>query len=153
MIYVDKIENRVTFKMKTGYYLDLLTPETMKLLGSTKSKINKDKDGENVPHSEITEVALIHCNIVNNNHRISVTGYGFLSFAKTVGKNIGKKISKSLSGKYCSRMLAIHQKLLDHAKKSETDSLKSSSKTVIQKTAETTGDFIGNKITNKMTKV
>ena len=153
MIYVDKIENRVTFKMKTGYYLDLLTPETMKLLGSTKSKINKDKDGENVPHSEITEVALIHCNIVNNNHRISVTGYGFLSFAKTMGKNIGKKISKSLRGKYCSRMLAIHQKLLDHAKKSETDSLKSSSKTVIQKTAETTGDFIGNKITNKMTKV
>ena len=41
-------------------------PETMKLLGSTKRKINKDKNGENVPHLEITEVALIHCNIVNN---------------------------------------------------------------------------------------
>ena len=56
MIYINKIENRITFKIKAGYYLKLLTPETMKLLGSTKSKINKDKNGENVPHLEITEV-------------------------------------------------------------------------------------------------
>ena len=56
MIYINKIENRITFKIKPGYYLKLLTPETMKLLGSTKSKINKDKNGENVPHLEITEV-------------------------------------------------------------------------------------------------
>ena len=40
----------------------------MKLLGSTKSKITKDDSGENVPHLEITEVVLIHCNIVNNNY-------------------------------------------------------------------------------------
>ena len=60
MIYVNKIGNRVTFKIKTGYYLELLTPETMKLLGSTKSKITKDENGENVPHLEITEVVLIH---------------------------------------------------------------------------------------------
>ena len=69
MIYVNKIENRITFKIKTGYYLDLLTPETRKLLGSTKSKITKDENGENVLHSEITEVVLIHCNIVNNNYQ------------------------------------------------------------------------------------
>ena len=50
MIYVIKIENRVTFKIKTGYYLKLLTPETMKLLGSTKSKITKNEKRENVPH-------------------------------------------------------------------------------------------------------
>ena len=50
MIYVKKIENRITFKIKTGYYLELLMSETMKLLGSTKSKITKDKNGENVPH-------------------------------------------------------------------------------------------------------
>ena len=56
MIYINKIENRITFKIKAGYYLELLTPETMKLLGSTKSKINKDKNRENVPHLEITEV-------------------------------------------------------------------------------------------------
>ena len=68
-IYVNKIENRVTFKIKNGYSLELLTPETMKLLGSTKNKITKDKNGENVPHLEITEVVLVHCNIVNNDYR------------------------------------------------------------------------------------
>ena len=57
------------FKIKTGYSLKPLTPETMKLLGSTKSKITKDGNGENVPHLEITEVALIHCNIVKNNYQ------------------------------------------------------------------------------------
>ena len=45
-----KIENRITFKINTGYYLKLLTPETMKLLGSTKTKITKDQNGENVLH-------------------------------------------------------------------------------------------------------
>ena len=69
MIYVNKIENRITIKIKTGYYLELLTPETMKLLGSTKSKITKHKDGDNVPHLEITEVILVHCNIGNNNYQ------------------------------------------------------------------------------------
>ena len=49
-IYVNKIENRITFKIRKGYYLELLTPETMKLLGSTESKITKDKNGENFPH-------------------------------------------------------------------------------------------------------
>ena len=68
MIYVNKIENRITFKIKTGYYLELLTPEPMKLLGSTKSKITKDENGENVPHLKVSEAVLIHCNIVNNNY-------------------------------------------------------------------------------------
>ena len=54
-MYTNRIENRITFKIKNGYYLELLTPETMKLLGSTKSKIPKDKNGENVPHLEIVE--------------------------------------------------------------------------------------------------
>ena len=45
MIYVSKIENKITFKIKTGYYLELLTSEAMKLLGSTKSKITKNKNG------------------------------------------------------------------------------------------------------------
>ena len=65
-IYVNKMENRVTFKIKNGYSFELLTPETMKLLASTKNKISKDKSGENVRHLEITEVVLVHCNIVNN---------------------------------------------------------------------------------------
>ena len=52
-IYVNKIENRITFKIKSGYYNELLTTETMKLLGSTESKITKDKNGENAPHLEV----------------------------------------------------------------------------------------------------
>ena len=66
-IYVIKIENRTVFKIKTEYYLELLTPETMKLRGSTKNKITTDKNGENVPHLKIVEVVLIHCNIGNKN--------------------------------------------------------------------------------------
>ena len=68
-IYVNKIENRITFKIKNGYSLQLLTKETMKLLRSTKNKITKDKNSENVPHLEITEVVLVHCNIVNNDYQ------------------------------------------------------------------------------------
>ena len=69
-IYINKIENRITFKIKTEYYLELLTPETVKLLGSTKSKITKDKNGENVPYLEITEIVLIYYNAVNNSGQV-----------------------------------------------------------------------------------
>ena len=58
-----------SFKTKNGYALELLIPETMKFLGSTKNKITKDKDGENVPHLEITELVLVYCNIVNNDYQ------------------------------------------------------------------------------------
>ena len=68
-IYVNKIENRSTIKIKTGYYFELLTPESRKLLGSTENKITKNKNGDNVPHLEITEVVLAHCNIVNNDYQ------------------------------------------------------------------------------------
>ena len=68
-IYVNKIENIITFKIKNGYYLELLTLGIMKLLGSTESKITKDRNGENVPHLEITEVVLVHCNLVNNDYQ------------------------------------------------------------------------------------
>ena len=63
-IHINKMKNRITFKIKTGYGPDLLTPETMKLLGSTKSKITEDENDKNVPRLEITEVVLIHCNIL-----------------------------------------------------------------------------------------
>ena len=66
---MNKIENRITFKIKNEYYLELLTPETMKLLGSTEIKITKDKNGENVPHLEITELVLVHCNLLNNDYQ------------------------------------------------------------------------------------
>ena len=53
-IYVNKIENRITFRIKNGYSLELLTSETIKLLESTGNKTTKDKNSENVPHLEIT---------------------------------------------------------------------------------------------------
>ena len=68
-IYVNKIENRITFKIKNGYCLELLSKETIKLLRSTENKITTDKNGENVPHLEITKVVLVHCNIVNNEYQ------------------------------------------------------------------------------------
>ena len=68
-IYVNKIENRITFKIKTGYYLESLTPETMKLLGRTKSNKIKDENSENVHHIEITDEVLVRCNNVNNRYK------------------------------------------------------------------------------------
>ena len=65
-MYINRIENRITFKIKNGYYLELLTLETMKLLGS---KITKDKNGQNVPHLEIVELVFVHCNLVNNDYQ------------------------------------------------------------------------------------
>ena len=67
-IYINKIENRSIFKIN-GYSLELLTKETMELLGSTENKITKDKNGENIPYLEITEVVLVHCNMVNNDYQ------------------------------------------------------------------------------------
>ena len=69
IIYINKIKSRITFKIKSGYYLELLKPETMKLLGSTERKITKDKNGENVLHLEVVELVLVHCNIVNNDYQ------------------------------------------------------------------------------------
>ena len=80
-IYVNKIENRIMFKIKSGYYLELLTPETMKLLGSAESKITKDKNGE----MYLAELVLVHCNLVNNDYQQdSRILYAFVS-KKTFG--------------------------------------------------------------------
>ena len=66
-IYVTKIENSITFKIKTGYYLELLTLEIMKLLRSTEGKITNNEYCENEAYLEITEAVIIHCNVINNN--------------------------------------------------------------------------------------
>ena len=69
-IYVNEMENnRITFEIKTGYYLKILRHETMMLLKSTKSKITKNGNGENVLHLETTEVVLVHCDIFNYNYQ------------------------------------------------------------------------------------
>ena len=57
------------FKRKTGYKLELLSEETMQLLGSSKKVIDKNKSGELVPRLETVEVVLVHCNLVNNNYQ------------------------------------------------------------------------------------
>ena len=99
-IYVNKIENRITFKIKAGYYyLELLTFETMKLLGSSENKIIKN----------------IYV-IENICKRTYVQRYGFLCFAKNMGTH-ATKVAKNLSDKYS-------QKLLDTTKKSTTDAIK-----------------------------
>ena len=65
-IFPNKIKNRIVFKIKTAYKLELLTPETMKLLGSAKKDVDKDSDGENVPQLEYVQVVLVHCNLLKN---------------------------------------------------------------------------------------
>ena len=61
-----KIGNAITFKIKKGYYLEILSPETIMLIRSTKNKITENENDQNVPHLEITEAVLVHWNIVNN---------------------------------------------------------------------------------------
>ena len=64
IIYVNNLENKITFKIKAGYYLQPLMPKTMNLLECPKNKTTKDENGENVPRLQITDVVLNHCNIV-----------------------------------------------------------------------------------------
>ena len=68
-IYPNKTKKRIVFIIKTGYELELLSPETMKVLGSAKNDVDKDKDGEDVPKIEPVEVILVHCNLVNNSYQ------------------------------------------------------------------------------------
>ena len=68
LIYANKIINRVVFKIKTGYKLEL-SKETMKLLGSTSDTVDADKDSKNVARLENVEVVLVHCNLVNNSYQ------------------------------------------------------------------------------------
>ena len=68
-MYPNKIKNRIVFKVKTGYNLELLSPKTLKLLGRTKKDVDNDKYGENVPKLESVEVVFVHCNLVNNSYQ------------------------------------------------------------------------------------
>ena len=68
-IYPNKIKNKIVFKIKTRYKLELLSLETMKLLESANKDVDQDKDGEDVPKLESAEVVLLHCNQVNNNYQ------------------------------------------------------------------------------------
>ena len=77
-IYPNKIKNRSVFKVKTGHKLELLTSETMRLLGSTKKDVDKDKISENIPKLESVEVVLVHCNSVKNDYHSSKVLFSFV---------------------------------------------------------------------------
>ena len=69
LIYVNEINNRIVFKIKSGYQLELLSKETMRLLGSSTDAIDGDKSSELVPKLESVDLVLLHCNLVNNSYQ------------------------------------------------------------------------------------
>ena len=89
-IYPNKIKNRIVFKINTGYKLELLSPESMKLLESTK-KVDSHKNSENVPKLESVEVVLVHCNLVKNDYQHSSK----VSFSFVPNKQFGHLINIS----------------------------------------------------------
>ena len=91
LIYANKISNRIVFKIKTGYKLELLSKETMKLLGSTRYTIDADKNSETVPRLENVEVVLVHCNLVNNSYQ----QHSRILFTFVPNKQYGQLISRS----------------------------------------------------------
>ena len=88
-IYMNKMKNRIVFKIKTGYKLEWLSPETIKLLGRTKKDFDQDKDGEDVPKLEFVEAILVHCNLVNNNYQQASK----LLFTFALNKQFGQLIN------------------------------------------------------------
>ena len=90
-IYSNKTKNRTVFKIKTGYKLGLLTPETKKLLGSTKRDVDSDTNSETVPKLESVEVVLVHCNLVKNDY----LGTSKVLFSFVPNKQFGQLINIS----------------------------------------------------------
>ena len=92
LINANTISNRIVFKVKIGYKLQLLSKETRKLLGSTKDIIDSDKNSVNVPRLENVEVVLVHCNLVNNSYQ----QHSRVLFTFVPNKQYGQLISISL---------------------------------------------------------
>ena len=69
LIYVNEINNRIVFKIKSGYKLELLSKERMRLLGSSSGTIDDDKNSDLVPKLESVDLVLVHCNVVNNSYQ------------------------------------------------------------------------------------
>ena len=90
-IYPNKIKNRIVFKIKAGYKLELLTPETMKLLESTKTDVDKDKTWEIVPKLESVVVVLVHFNLVKNDYQHTSN----VLFSFVPNKQFGQLINNS----------------------------------------------------------
>ena len=84
-IYVNKIEDIITLKIKSRYFLGFSSPETEKMLGSTE-KILKDTNSENVSRLEINEVVLVHCNLVNKTYQHDSRVLHTFILNKSIGK-------------------------------------------------------------------
>ena len=69
LIYVNEVNNRIVFKIKSGCKLKLLSKETMRLLGSMSNSIDKDKNSGLVPKLESVDLVLVHCTLVNNSYQ------------------------------------------------------------------------------------
>ena len=69
LTYVNEINNRIVFKINSGYKLELLSKETMRLLGSSTDTIDGDKNSELVPKLESVDLVLVHCNLVNYSYQ------------------------------------------------------------------------------------
>ena len=91
-IYVNRIKNRIVFKIKKGYKLELLSKETMKLLESTKQVTDEENNSENVPKLESVEVVLMHCNVVKNDYQQGSK----VIFTFVPNKQIGQLVNISL---------------------------------------------------------
>ena len=91
LIYVNEINNRIVFKIKSGYKLELLSKETMRLLGSSADTIDGDKNSELVPKLESVDLVLVHCNLVNNSYQQASK----VLFTFVPNKNYGQLIAIS----------------------------------------------------------
>ena len=90
-IYPNKTKNRIVFKIKTDCKLEFLTPETMRLLGSTTKVVEADKNSENVPKLQFVEVVLVRCNLIKNDYQQSSK----VLFSFVPNKQIGQLINIS----------------------------------------------------------
>ena len=91
LIYVNEINNRIVFKIKSGYKLELLSKETMRLLGSLADTIDGDKNSELVPKLESVDLVLVHCNLVNNSYQQASK----VLFTSVLNKKYGQLITIS----------------------------------------------------------
>ena len=108
LIYVNEINNRIVFKIKSGYKLELLSKETMKLLRSSTDTIDGDKNSELVPKLESVDLVLVHCNLVNNSYQQASK----VSFTFVPNKKYGQLITVSPEALIMLKLLILNFHLL-----------------------------------------
>ena len=109
-IYINKIKNKIAFKITTGCKLELLSFETMKLLGSSKKDVGQNKAGEDLPKLESSEVVAVKCNLVNNNYQ---QAYKVL-FTFVPNKQFGRLVTIHIIHQQCQKLLMQNFNLLKY---------------------------------------